>query len=167
MISLLVAMDRNHVIGHQNDLPWHLPNDLKFFKKKTTGHTIIMGRKTFVSIGKPLPNRRNVVISKQRSDSEFPDGMDVIHDIGTIIDWNHQEPAKELFVIGGEEIFKQVLPHADRMYITLIDDAFQGDTYFPDFSEIEWQLSAREKGEKDGENPYDYFFLQYDRQVRK
>lgn len=162
MISLLVAMDRNRVIGYQNDLPWHLPNDLKFFKQKTTGHTIVMGRKTFESIGKPLPNRNNIVISKQQS-SRFPEGIEVIHDIHTVVDWNHQYPAEELFVIGGEEIFKQVLPHADRMYITLVDDVFQGDTYFPDFSEAEWQLTAEEKGEKDSKNRYDHYFLQYDR----
>ncbi|WP_010530775.1 dihydrofolate reductase [Lentibacillus jeotgali] len=163
MISLLVAMDRNRVIGHRNDLPWHLPNDLKFFKQKTTGHTIVMGRKTFESIGRPLPNRHNVVITNQHS-SEFPDGIEVINHVDTVLDWNHHDPANELFVIGGEEIFKQVLPHADRLYITLVDDIFQGDTYFPDFSEAEWQLTGREKGETDSKNRYDHYFLQYDRQ---
>ncbi|HLS09991.1 dihydrofolate reductase [Lentibacillus sp.] len=163
MISLLVAMDRNRVIGYQNDLPWHLPNDLKFFKQKTIGHTIIMGRKTFESIGKPLPKRTNVVITRQKS-SRFPEGIDVIRDINTVFDWNRQHPAEELFVIGGEEIFKQVLPHADRMYITLVDNVFQGDTYFPKFSETEWQLTAKEKGERDNKNLHDHYFLQYDRQ---
>ncbi|HLR63117.1 MAG TPA: dihydrofolate reductase [Lentibacillus sp.] len=163
MISLLAAMDRNRVIGYRNDLPWHLPNDLKFFKQKTTGHTIIMGRKTFESIGRPLPNRDNVVITRRHS-SKFPDEIEVINNIDTVLDWNHQEPANELFVIGGEEIFKQVLPHADRLYITLVDDVFQGDTYFPEFSEAEWQLTSREEGEKDSKNQYDHYFLQYDRQ---
>jgi|SRR5699024_2070830 len=163
MISLLAAMDRNRVIGYRNDLPWHLPNDLKFLKQKTTGHTIIMGRKTFESIGRPLPNRDNVVITRRHS-SKFPDEIEVINNIDTVLDWNHQEPANELFVIGGEEIFKQVLPHADRLYITLVDDVFQGDTYFPEFSEAEWQLTSREEGEKDSKNQYDHYFLQYDRQ---
>ncbi|GGJ85300.1 dihydrofolate reductase [Lentibacillus kapialis] len=163
MISLLAAMDRNHVIGYQNNLPWHLPNDLKFFKQKTTGHTIIMGRKTFDSIGKALPNRRNVIISRKKH-SKFPDGVEVIHDVSTIIEWNLRNPENELFVIGGEEIFKQVLPHADRLYITLVDDVFQGDTYFPNFSEANWRLTSREKGGRDSKNYFDHYFLQYDRQ---
>ncbi|QKY69166.1 dihydrofolate reductase [Lentibacillus sp. CBA3610] len=161
MISFLVAMDRNGVIGYQNDLPWHLPNDLKFFKQKTTGNTIIMGRKTFEAIGRALPNRRNVVISKQHD--QFPEGIDVIRDTKTVLDWNSQQPDDELFVIGGGDIFKQFLPHANRMYITWVDEIFQGDTYFPDFKEAEWQLTAKEKGLKDNKNPYDYYFLQYDR----
>ncbi|SFA74669.1 dihydrofolate reductase [Lentibacillus halodurans] len=161
MISLLVAMDRNRVIGYRNDLPWHLPNDLKFFKQKTTENTIIMGRKTYEAIGRPLPNRNNVVISKQHN--PFPGGVDVIHDISTVLTWNKQHPADEFFVIGGGDIFKQFLPYADRMYVTLVDDVFRGDTYFPDFSESQWQLTAKEKGEKDSKNPYDYYFLQYDR----
>ncbi|ALX47917.1 dihydrofolate reductase [Lentibacillus amyloliquefaciens] len=161
MISLLVAMDRNRVIGYQNDLPWHLPNDLKFFKQTTTGNTIIMGRKTFEAIGRPLPNRKNIVISKQQD--QFPDGIEIVRDIDTILHWNEQEPDIELFVIGGGNIFKQFLSHADRMYITWVDEDFQGDTFFPYFTESEWQLTKREKGEKDNKNPYDFYFLQYDR----
>lgn len=161
MISLLVAMDRNRVIGYQNELPWYLPNDLKFFKQKTTGNTIIMGRKTFEAIGRALPNRRNVVISNQGN--QFPEGIDVIRDTQIILDWNNQHPDDEFFVIGGGNIFKQILPHANRMYITLINDVFQGDTYFPEFTEADWQLTASEKGLKDSKNPYDYYFLQYDR----
>ncbi|KPH74764.1 dihydrofolate reductase [Oceanobacillus caeni] len=161
MISLLVAMDKNHVIGANNDLPWHLPKDLKFFKEKTTGNTIIMGRKTFDSIGKALPNRRNVVITKKGS--HFPENIEVITDIDTVVKWNEENPDEEFFVIGGRNIFNQVLPLADRMYITWIEEEFAGDTYFPAFSDSDWVLTTKVKGDKDEKNPYDYYFLQYDR----
>jgi dihydrofolate reductase len=161
MISLLFAMDRNQVIGANNDLPWHLPNDLKFFKEKTTGNTIIMGRKTFDSIGRPLPNRRNVVLS--RKDVPLPTGVELIHDIDTIVRWNNDNPGEEFFVIGGGGLFNQILPFADRMYVTLIDEEFEGDVFFPEFSLEEWQEISREKGLKDEKNPYDYYFIRYDR----
>ncbi|RKQ37617.1 dihydrofolate reductase [Oceanobacillus halophilus] len=161
MLSLLVAMDKNRIIGANNDLPWHLPNDLKFFKQKTTGHTIIMGRKTFQSIGRALPNRRNVVLTKSKID--FPEGVEVIHDITTVLQWNKEQPEEEFFIIGGGNIFTQILPFADRMYITWIDEEFQGETYFPVFEEEKWNLSSKIKGEKDEKNRYDYYFLQYDR----
>src|SRR5699024_4695750 len=151
MISLLVAMDNNRVIGLNNDLPWYLPNDLRFFKHKTTNQTIIMGRKTYESIGKPLPNRKNIVLTNQTQ--HFPDEVDVIHNIETIIDLSKKHPEKEFFVIGGANVIKQVLPFADRMYITWIDDSFEGDTFFPAFSETDWVLAKKEKGEKNERNP--------------
>ncbi|GAB4073619.1 dihydrofolate reductase DfrA [Barrientosiimonas marina] len=161
MIALLAAMDRNHVIGYQSEMPWHLPNDLKFFKQITTGHTIIMGRKTFESIGRPLPNRNNIVLSSQvRS---FPEGIEIVRRPETVLSRHEQSLTESFFVIGGETIFKQFLPYADRMYITWIDDVFPGDTYFPEFSQQEWHLSSQETGEKNARNPYDYYFLQYDR----
>ncbi|MCM3738909.1 dihydrofolate reductase [Oceanobacillus luteolus] len=162
MISLLVAMDRNHVIGSQNDLPWHLPDDLRYFKEKTTGNTMIMGRKTFDSIGRVLPNRRNVVITRSNN-PDLPDGVEVIHNLETLKEWNDNNSAEEFFVIGGGEIFKQVLPFADRMYITWIDEEFEGDTFFPEFSLHEWELTSKTKGKKDEKNPYDYYYLVYDR----
>ncbi|MFD2045815.1 dihydrofolate reductase [Ornithinibacillus salinisoli] len=161
MISLLLAMDRNNVIGANNDLPWHLPNDLKFFKEVTTGNTIIMGRKTFESIGRSLPNRRNVVLSQNQT--AFPDGVEVIRDIDTILQWNESNPTEEYFVIGGGALFEQILPFSDRMYITEIDEAFEGDTYFPAISMDEWIQTSKIKGEKNEKNPYDYYFIQYDR----
>src|SRR5690625_3351531 len=93
MISLLVAMGKNHVIGYQNDMPWHLPKDLKYFKETTTGHTIIMGRKTFESIGRPLPNRNNIVLT--RNQAEFPQSVKVIHDLHTIYQMNSEQPNEE------------------------------------------------------------------------
>ncbi|TRM12528.1 dihydrofolate reductase [Lentibacillus cibarius] len=161
MISLLVAMDQNKVIGYQNDLPWYLPNDLKFFKQKTTGNTIFMGRKTFEAIGKPLPNRTNVVITRKQSG--FPEGIEVVHNIDAVLEWDRQHSDAETFVIGGADIFRQLLPHADRMYITRIDETFKGDTYFPSFNEEDWQLTSRKRGEQNEKNPYTYHFLQYDR----
>lgn len=161
MISLLVAMDQNHVIGYENDMPWHLPSDLKYFKEKTTGQTMIMGRKTFDSIGRALPNRRNVVLTRGKTD--FPEGVEVVNDINFIHTWEQENPDQELFVIGGGYLFEQVLPYADRMYITEIDQTFPGDTYFPTFQSEDWILTSKVKGEKNDNNPYDYYFLQYDR----
>ena len=161
MISLLVAMGRNNVIGFENDMPWHLPRDLKHFKEKTTGKTIIMGRKTFDSIGRALPNRKNIVLTRRQA--EFPDGVLVMDDIEQIYELAKNKPQEELFVIGGGNLYKQVLPYADRMYITEIDKTFKGDTYFPEFSLADWSLTAKETGERDEKNPYDYYFLQYDR----
>ncbi|MBP1950765.1 dihydrofolate reductase [Virgibacillus litoralis] len=161
MISLLVAMDSNQTIGAENDLPWRLPNDLKFFKEKSTGNTIIMGRKTYESMGRPLPNRKNVVITRQQID--FPDEVDVIDNVDMIREWNKENPEQEFFVIGGGIIFDQIMPYADRMYITWIEETFKGDTYFPEFSQEDWNLTSKVKGEKNEKNPYDYYFLQYDR----
>lgn len=161
MISLLVAMDRNRVIGHENKLPWHLPRDLRFFKEKTTGGTIIMGRKTFESIGRVLPKRKHVVLTKQNID--FPEEVEVIPDLSVLLERNRKHPEEEYFVIGGGDIFSQIMPYADRMYITWIDETFDGDVYFPDFSPEDWVLTSEEKGERDEKNPYNYYFLQYDR----
>lgn len=161
MLSFVVAMDRNHIIGLNNDLPWHLPKDLKFFKEKTTGHTLIMGRKTYDSLGRPLPNRKSVVLTS--GNPSYPEEVVVIHDVGTIKEWNEKQPDEEFFVIGGAAVFEQVLPFVDRMYITWIDESFEGDTHFPAFSEDDWDLTCKDKGEKNEKNPYDYYFLQYDR----
>ncbi|QTM99600.1 dihydrofolate reductase [Sediminibacillus dalangtanensis] len=161
MISLLYAMDRNSVIGYQSDLPWRLPNDLKFFKQMTTGNTIIMGRKTFASMNGPLPNRENVIVTKDKSFQA--DDCLILHSVEEIVKWSEKDPETELFVIGGEEIFRQVLPYADRMYMTFIDETFPGDTFFPAYNEKDWKLTKKVLGEKNERNPYDYYFLQYDR----
>lgn len=162
MISLLVAMDRNRVIGLDGDMPWNLPNDLKYFKEKTMNHTIIMGRKTFTSLGRVLPKRKHVVLTRNMN-LGLPEEVVLIHDIEEIKNINHQNPDEEYFVIGGGKIFEQVLPFADRMYITLIDEEFEGDVYFPKFDEKEWKLVSDKKGEKNERNPYNYTYLQYDR----
>ncbi|WP_216831023.1 dihydrofolate reductase [Alkalihalobacterium elongatum] len=161
MISFLVAMDNNRVIGKDNDLPWSLPADLAYFKKVTMGHPIIMGRKTYESIGRPLPGRENIIITRNQEYSA--DGCTVMHsldDVKKFVDHSN----KETFIIGGAEIFKEAFPIADKLYITHIDEEFDGDTYFPAFDEKEWKEVSREKGIKDEKNPYDYYFTVYERE---
>src|SRR5690606_308269 len=160
MISLLVAMDKNRLIGKDNDLPWRLPADLAYFKRVTMGHPIIMGRKTYDSIGRPLPGRENIIVT--RDTSYKMEGCKVIHSIDEILKLN-EEHDQELFVIGGAEIFKEILPYSDRLYITEIDEEFEGDTYFPAFDKSEWKVISEEKGVKDEKNPYDYTFMVYEK----
>nr|WP_304219848.1 dihydrofolate reductase [Fredinandcohnia onubensis] len=160
MISLLVAMDKNQLIGKDNDLPWRLPADLAYFKRVTMGHPIIMGRKTYDSIGRPLPGRENIIVT--RDTSYEAEGCKVIHSIEEIVKMNEQTD-QELFVIGGAEIFKEILPHSDRLYITEINEEFKGDTYFPAFDKVEWKVISEEKGIKNEKNPYDYTFLVYEK----
>lgn len=125
MITLIAACSKNRVIGKDNQLIWHVPGDLKRFKELTSGHTILMGRKTFESIGKPLPNRRNVILSR---DPNFkPEGCLVYSDLTQVIELFHND----LFVIGGEEIYKQTIGYADYIELTLIHKEFEGDAYFP------------------------------------
>ena len=162
MIALIVAMDRNRVIGYHNDMPWHLPNDLAHFKKTTTGHTILMGRRTFDSIGRPLPNRKNVVLTRSK-DLQLPDGVQVIHDLQFVLDWKTNYPNEKLFIIGGAHLYEQTLPYVDRMYITKIDAAFPGDTYFPAFSEKDWMLLCQRNGKLDENNRYPHQFFIYER----
>jgi dihydrofolate reductase len=159
MISLLVAMDKNNLIGRDNDLPWRLPADLAYFKRVTMGHSIIMGRKTFDSIGRPLPGRENIIITRNKE--YMAKGCKVIHSTNEVLEMDEKD--KELFVIGGAEIFKELLPFADRLYLTEIDDVFYGDTYFPEFSLQDWKVVSSEKGPKDEKNPYDYTFVVYER----
>lgn len=161
MLSLIVAMDKNNVIGKDNEMPWYLPNDLKHFKETTLGHTMIMGRKTFDSIGRVLPGRKTIVLT--RSKQTFPEEVDVIHSIEEIHALQKTNEADELFVIGGGELFKEMLPYADKLYVTVIDEAFDGDVYFPEIDPMIWEEISREKGLKDEKNMYDYYFLEYSR----
>lgn len=160
MISLMWAMDNNRVIGYNNQLPWHLPEDLKFFKRTTMGHPIAMGRKTWDSIGRPLPGRENIVITRN---PEFTcEGCTVLNTIDELIEYSRQKE-EEIFVIGGAEIFKLILPDADKLYLTRIYDEFEGDTFFPELNMEEWSMLSKEKGIKDEKNPYDYEFMIYER----
>ena len=159
MISMLVAMDENRVIGKDGDLPWRLPNDLKFFKEVTTGHSILMGRKTYDSIGRPLPNRRNLVITRNQGFS--PEGVEVLHSLEEVKPLAAKE--EEFFVIGGETLFKQLFSITDRIYLTLIHEKFDGDTYFPDFPEEEWKIVSSTEGKTDENNIYPHTFLVYER----
>jgi dihydrofolate reductase len=160
MISHIVAMDQNRVIGKDNRLPWHLPADLAYFKKVTMGHAIIMGRKTFESIGRPLPGRENVIVT--RNQSFQAEGCTVIHSIEEVCQFAAKRN-DEVFVIGGAELFRVTLPFAERLYVTKIEANFPGDTFYPAFDESEWQLVSYTKGKKDEKNPYDYAFIVYER----
>ena len=164
MISFIVAMDNNRVIGKDNQLPWHLPADLKFFKKTTMGHPIVMGRKTHESIGKPLPGRENIIVT--RNERYHSEGCTVFHSVEELIRLDAENTDKEIFVIGGAELFRTMFPFADRLYITQIDHEFAGDTYFPDYNESDWYLASSDKGVKDEKNPYDYFYNIYDRRAK-
>lgn len=159
MISFIVAMDRQRLIGKNKSLPWHLPADLQYFKRITTGHAVIMGRKTYESIGKPLPNRKNLVITRQKD--LHLEGCITFSSVADLLAAVGQE--EEAFVIGGAEVFQQFFPVAERMYITFIDDTFQGDTYFPAYDEEEWRLVRCVEGIKDEKNPYDYRFTIWER----
>jgi len=160
LISLIVAMDKHCLIGRDNQLPWHLPQDLAYFKKVTMNHKIIMGRKTFESIGRPLPGRENIIITRDSTYSQ--EGCTILHSIDEILKLSSRSN-EELFVIGGAEIFKEILSVSDRLYITEIDDVFEGDTYFPDRKETEWKKISIEKGTKDEKNPYDFEFVVYEK----
>ena len=161
MISIIVAMAENRVIGSNKELPWRIPEDLKYFKRVTMCHPIIMGWKTFESIGRPLPGRENIVISTQ--EDYVAEGCTVLHSVEEVMALQGKNPGEEYFVIGGAEVYKAILPFADRLYITFIYEDFEGDTVFPPFNMNEWELVSREKGLKNEENPYDYEFLVYER----
>jgi dihydrofolate reductase len=157
-ISFIFAMDQKRAIGKDNQLPWHLPADLNFFKTVTTGHSILMGRKTYDSIGKPLPRRRNVIITQN---AEFTaEGCDVIHSVDEVLEQYRDE---ELFVIGGAEVFHLFLPHVNRMYITQIEHIFEADIFFPEIDWTHWQLVSSKQGIQDEKNPYVYYFQIYER----
>lgn len=154
-LSIIVATDQENGIGKDNKLLWHLPNDLKFFKKVTSGHTIIMGRKTFDSVGRPLPNRRNIVISRQ-PDLQIA-GVEVFDNLGNAI--NACKNEEEYFVIGGGEIYRQALTLADQIYMTKVDSSFNADTFFPEIAALEWEVEWRQEHQKDEKHAHDYTFL--------
>ncbi|YCA44805.1 type 3 dihydrofolate reductase [Bacillus sp. JZ8] len=160
MISFIVAMDDNNLIGKDNALPWHLPADLAYFKKVTTNHTIVMGRKTYESIGRPLPNRKNVVLTHSTSFQE--EGVTVIHSLDELKEMANRSN-EELFIIGGARLYEQLLPVADRLYVTHIRATFDGDTHFPVFSKEEWKIIDSKEHKKDEKNAYDYEFVVYER----
>ncbi|MBU8696378.1 MULTISPECIES: dihydrofolate reductase [Bacillus] len=159
MISMIVATGKDRVIGQDNQMPWHLPADLAYFKKVTGGHTIVMGRKTYESIGRALPNRRNIVLTT--SSSFEAEGCEVVHSIADILAIGKGET--ELFIIGGSKLYEEMMPYADRLYITHIHHAFEGDRYFPHYDENKWTVVSREKGHRDEKNPYNYEFVVYDK----
>nr|WP_263313291.1 dihydrofolate reductase [Mammaliicoccus sp. Marseille-Q6498] len=156
MKSIIVCHDQNRVIGLNNKMPWHLPNDLKRLKALTTGNTIVMGRKTFDSLGKPLPNRRNVVLTSNKSFQH--DGVDVIHSLEEI-----DQLDGHIFIFGGQGLYEQMMDRVDDMYVTVIEDKFQGDAFFPPYNFNEWSVISSEAGELDEKNKLPHTFMHLER----
>lgn len=161
MLSLIVAVAKNNVIGKDNALIWHLPDDLKHFKQITSGKTIIMGRKTFESLGRILPKRKHIVLCKSGSLQVDDERVEVLNDISELD--KYVNDSEENFVIGGATIYKLLLDKVSKMYITRINEEFEGDAYFPQFDEKEWKIVEQIKGPKNEDNPYDYDYITYER----
>lgn len=162
MLSIVVAKAKNNIIGKDNKLVWNLPEDLKHFKELTTGHTIIMGRKTFESLGRVLPNRKHVVFSQNPDFKVNDENVEVIHSLLQIQELIEGE--EEAFVIGGAMIYNFLMPYVKKMYVTQINQDFEGDSFFPKVKEEEWQEVERTQGIEDENNNLDYEFITY---VRK
>ena len=154
-ISIIAAMDTNRLIGKENDIPWHLPDDLKFFKDITSESTVVMGRKTFESIGHPLSSRKNIVLSKTPFDHEKVEWLSSVEDV---LDLD-----EDLFIIGGSQIYEQFIPYADTLYLTEVHHEFEGDTYFPSLDLTDWTKVFYKKGTVDEKNKYEHDFYAYEK----
>lgn len=159
-VSAIVACAHQQVIGYQSRLPWHLPADLQHFKQLTVGQIVIMGRKTYDSIGRPLPNRLNIIISRDVNFSA--NNCLVFSSIAAALAFAGEQ-LKEIFIIGGAEIYQQSLPLIHRIYLTRIDYECPGDAYFPELKPTEWQILNKENFKADAKNPYKYTFLTLER----
>ena len=159
MLSIIVAVAKNNVIGKDNKLIWHLPEDLKRFKRLTTGHNIIMGRKTFESLGRVLPNRKHIILCNDAELNIEDENVEVLDDVSKLEKYINSD--EENFVIGGASIYKLLLPKAEKLYITEINQEFEGDVYFTKIKEEDWKVVEREQGLKDEKNPYDYEYVTY------
>lgn len=159
IISLIVACGENNVIGRENDMIWHLPRDLRFFKEKTIGHHLIMGRKTFEACGGPLPDRTNIVVTRDPN-YEAP-GCTITNSLEEAIELveNDDEP----FIVGGEEIYRQALGAVDRIYLTRVHHTFSGDTFFPELNKETWQEVEKEAHPPDDKHPYPFTFITLER----
>ncbi len=170
ILSMIVATADNNVIGKDNTMPWHLPADLAYFKKVTLGKPIIMGRKTYESIGRPLPGRRNIVISRDETyipQGKGAEGVDTVTSVEqalALVDGSDgSEPVEEIMVIGGGAIYKHCLPSADRLYVTHIHATIDGDTQFPSYDDGCWEKMGSELRSSDDKNAYDLDFCVYQR----
>jgi dihydrofolate reductase len=163
MISIIAAMAENRVIGINNTLPWRLPADLRHFRQLTTGHHVIMGRRNYESIGRPLPDRTNIIVT--RNPSYQAPGCQVKHSLVDALQNTQNDP--EVFIIGGAEIYRQAIGDADRIYLTLVHAEISGDTFFPELDARKWHEISRTRHEADEKNPYAYSFVTYDRKNRE
>lgn len=157
MLSIIAAVSQNNVIGKDNKLIWHLPADMQFFKQTTMGHTLIMGRKTFESFGKPLPGRKSIVVTRQK-DWNF-NGVTAVNSLQAAIDTAPKN--EEVFIIGGSEVYKQAMPLCNKMYLTVIHHDFKGDAFFPEVDFSEWKLVKDDYNQSDEKNHYCYSFRTY------
>lgn len=166
-ICLIAALAQNRVVGIDNQLPWHLPEDLKYFRRTTTGKTVIMGRKTYDSIGRPLPNRSNIVVS--RNPACKIDNVQVVNSLPAALalaeNISHINGVDEIMVIGGATLYEAALPVAQRLYLTLVHATVEGDAYFPEVDFSQWQEVAREDFSASENNPYAYSFVVYDKKT--
>lgn len=162
MLSIIVAVSRNGIIGNDNSLLWHISEDMRFFRRTTLSHTVIMGRKTFESMGcRPLPGRVNIVVT--RGDLHF-DGATTAHSLDEAVRLSRSDD--EAFVIGGAQIYAEALPVADRLYITRIDRDYRGDTRFPDYDTSQWRLVERLACDRGEKFEYPFAFEKYERRTR-
>jgi len=162
MISIIVAVAENMAIGRNNDLLWHIPDDMKLFKRLTTGHTVIMGKRTYFSLPRrPLANRTNIVITDVAG--EKIDGCITVYSIEDAL--AYCKPSEETFIIGGASVYRQFLPLADRLYLTLVKKSFEGDVFFPEIQESGWKLFSKEEFPPSGNCDFAYAFLIYDRET--
>lgn len=161
-ITMIGAMARNRVIGADNAMPWHLPAEMGHFRRSTIGRTVLMGRKTFESLGRPLKDRRNVILT--RNVDYAPDGCEIVHSLEEALARYTAAKEDELVIMGGAEIYKQFLPHADKLLLTEVDTVIEGDAYFPEFDLQDWTLINSEPFPKDEKNSYDFQIQTY---VRK
>lgn len=160
-----MAKAKNNVIGKDNQLIWKLSSDLQLFKKLTTGHHIIMGRKTYESVGKPLPNRTSIVITRNK-DFELPDGHYIFHSLEDAVKLCISKNLEQVYVIGGAEIYRQALPICDELIVTQVDAAPEGDVYFPEIDPDKWNVISQEHFQKDEKNEYDFNLVIYKRNDR-
>ena len=160
-VSCIVATAKNNVIGKDNQIPWYLPADLKYFKKITTGHHIIMGRNCFESIGRALPKRTNVIVTRDMFYAVS--NCLVTHSVGEALAIAEQNGEDEAFIIGGGQIYQQTTMLWDKLYLTEVNLEVEGDVYFPELDMTNWKLTKQQSGLKDEKNTHDYSFLQYDR----
>ena len=164
--SIIVAIARNNVIGHKNSLPWRMPADLRHFKQTTMGHPVIMGRKTFASMGhKPLSGRMNIVLTRNTSITP-PTGCEIANALQEAFQTAEASGAQEAFVIGGSQVYAEAIPMADTLYITEIDGDVEGDTYFPSIDWSPWEAVHREAHAADADNPFPYTFITYKRKAQ-
>ncbi len=158
MLSIIVAIARNNVIGKDNKLIWHLPEDLKRFKELTTGKTIIMGKNTFISLGRVLPNRKHIVLTNDKEYKINNEQVEIAHGVEDIK--KYIEDSEEHFVIGGAAIYNLLMKYATKMYVTKINKKFEGDTYFPKIKE-QWKEVESKRGIRNDKNPYTYRYITY------